>query len=242
MERIARGSARLKARVAGALYLISIVARIIADGFVRERVTVAGNPAATAANLLAHQTLFQWGFVADIAAFASYVALAAVLYDLLKPVNRTVSLIAAFFSLVASIVQAFSSAFHLGAMVAVAPPQYLHVFTTEQLQALALLLLRLRAIAYHNVGLVFLGLYCITLGYLIVRSTFLPRLVGVLIALAGFAYLPFLSPQLARSLMPYILIPAGLGQIALTLWLLFMGVDPGRWSEAESALTLPPLS
>ena len=209
--------------------------RIIADGFVRDRLVVSADAAATATNILAHQALFRMGFAADIIAFASYVALTAVLYDLLKPVNRSLSLVAAFFSLMSCAVQAFSSLFHLAALVVLGGAEYLRVFTGEQLQALALMFLKLRAIAYHNVGLVFLGLYCLLIGYLIFRSTFLPRILGLLMALAGLAYLPFLSPPLAKSLLPYILIPAGLGQISLTLWLLVIGVNAQRWREQRSA-------
>lgn len=235
MERSVAVSPRLTARVAGLFYLVTVVTRIIADGFVRERLVVSGDAAATATNILAHAALFRLGFVADIVAFASYVALTALFYELFKPVNRSLSLVAAFFGLGASIAQAFSSVFHLAALFVLGGSEYLRVFTVGQLQALALLFLRLRAIGYHNVGLVFLGFYCLLIGYLIFRSTFLPRILGVLVALAGLAYLPFLSPPLAGSLLPYILIPAGIGQVSLTLWLLVIGVNHQRWVEQASA-------
>ena len=164
MARTAEASPRVKARIAGVFYLITVVTRIIADGFVRDRLVVSADAAATATNILAHQALFRMGFAADIIAFASYVALTAVLYDLLKPVNRSLSLVAAFFSLMSCAVQAFSSLFHLAALVVLGGAEYLRVFTGEQLQALALMFLKLRAIAYHNVGLVFLGLYCLLIG------------------------------------------------------------------------------
>lgn len=226
-----QASPRFHARVAGALYLTSIVARIAADGFVRDRLVVSSDSAATAANILAHQGLFRFGFIADMVSFASYVALAALLYNLFEPVNRNLSLVAAFFGVASAITQALSSVFHLAALFVLGGSEYLRVFTVEQLQALALILLKLRAIAYHNVGLVFLGFYCLLIGYLIIRSTFLPRFVGVLTALAGLAYFAFLSPPLAGSLLPYLLIPAGVGQITLTLWLLVIGVNGERWAE-----------
>jgi hypothetical protein len=111
----------------------------------------------------------------------------------------------------------------------------LSVFTAEQLQALALVFLRLRAAAYHTIGLVFFGLYCLLVGILILRSTFLPRILGVLMALAGLSYLLFLSAPLARSLQPCILVFPGVGQISLTLWLLATGVNAQRWKEQASA-------
>jgi hypothetical protein len=153
------------------------------------------------------------------------------LYELFKPVNRSLSLVAAFFSLVACVVQAISSLFHLAPLVLLGGAPYLRVFTVEQLQALALVFLRLRATAYHSIGLVFFGLYLLLVGILILRSTFLPRILGVLMVLAGLSYVLFLSPPLAGSLQPYILVFPGVGQISLTLWLLVIGVNAQRWKE-----------
>jgi len=89
--------------------------------------------------------------------------------------------------------------------------------------------------ACHNIGLVFFGLYRLLVGILILRSTFLPRILGVLMVLAGLSYVLFLSPPLARSLQPYILVFPGVGQISLTLWLLVFGVNEQRWKEQASA-------
>ncbi len=235
MERIVEASPRFKARIAGFFYLVTTLTRMFVEIFVRSRLVVSDNAAATATNILAHEPLWRWGFAADILAFASYVALTALLYELFKPVNRSLSLVAAFFSLVAAVVQAISSLFHLAPLVLLGGAPYLSVFTTEQLQALALVFLRLRAAAYHNIGLVFFGLYCLLVGILILRSRFLPRILGVLMALAGLSYVLFLSPSLARSLQPYILVFPGVGQISLTLWLLVMGVNEQRWKEQASA-------
>ena len=113
--------------------------------------------------------------------------------------------------------------------------RYLRAFTAEQLQALALVFLRLRAAACHNIGLVFFGVYLLLAGILILKSTFLPRILGVLMVLAGLSYLPFMSPPFVRSLQPYILIFPGVGQISLTLWLLAVGVNEQRWKEQAAA-------
>jgi len=235
MERIAEASPRFKARMAGVFYLLTTLTRMFVEIFVRNRLVVSDDAAATATNILAHEPLWRWGFAADIIAFASYVALTALFYELFKPVNRSVSLVAAFFSLVACAVQAVSSLFHLAPLVLLGGAPYLRVFNEEQLQALALMFLRLRAQCYHNIGLVFFGLYCLLIGYLIFRSTFLPRIIGVLMMLAGLSYLMFLSPPLARYLQPYVLFFPGVGQISLTLWLLVMGVNEQRWKEQASA-------
>jgi hypothetical protein len=230
-EQSGEASPRFKARIAGAFYLLTILARMFVEIFVRNRLVVPDNAAATATHILAHQPLWQWGFAGDIIAFASYITLTALLYELFRPVNKSLSLLAAFFSLVACVVQAISSLFHLAPLALLGGAPYVSVFTVEQLQALALVFLRLRAAAYHNIGLVFFGLYCLLVGILILRSAFLPRILGVLMGLAGLSYVLFLSPPLARSLQPYILVFPGVGQIALTLWLLVMGVNDQRWKE-----------
>jgi hypothetical protein len=235
MERIAEVSPRLNARIAGVFYLVTILTRMFVEIFVRNRLVVSDNAAATANNIVAHEQLWRLGFATDIIAFASYIALAALLYELLKPVNRSLALVAAFFGLVASVVHAISSLFHLAPLVLLGRSSYLTVFTVEQLQALALAFLRLRAAAYHNIGLVFFGLYLLSVGILILKSAFLPRIMGVLMVLAGLSYMPFLSPPLARSMQPYILFFPAIGQISLTLWLLVMGVNAQRWKEQVKA-------
>ncbi len=113
------------------------------------------------------------------------------------------------------------------------------VFKSEQLQALALMFLNLNGHAF-SIGMVFFGFYCLLIGYLIFRSTFIPRIVGILMALAGLGHLigmlaNFLSPAFANQLFPYILWPGPLGEGSLTLWLLVMGVNASRWKEQASA-------
>lgn len=225
----------LKARIAGALYLLTIVARVIADAFVRNRLVVSDDAAATATNIMAHDQLFRLGFAADLLAFASYVALTALLYELLKPVNGSLSLAAASFSLVASAVQALSSLFHLAPLLLLGGAPYLGAFGVEQLQALASMFLKLRAAAYHNIGLVYFGVYCLLVGILILKSTFLPRILGALMVLAGLSYMAFLSPLAVRFLQPYILVFPGVGQVSLCLWLLVIGVNAQRWDEQATA-------
>ena len=129
---------------------------------------------------------------------------------------------------------ALSGVFQLAPLAVLGGAQYLSVFTVEQLQALALLLLKLQAHAY-NIGLVFFGFYCILIGYLIFRSLFLPRILGALMVFAGLGWLTFLSPPLANHLSPYILAPGLLGEGSLTLWLLVIGVNAQRWKEQAGA-------
>jgi hypothetical protein len=153
-------------------------------------------------------------------------------------VNRSLALLAALFSLVGIAVGMLIPLFDLAALVVLKDAQSLRAFHVEQLQALALLFLKLRAQA-DTISLVLFGTYNIMTGYLIVRSTFLPRILGVLLAFSGWCYLinsfaNVLSPAFAAHLLPYILIP-GVAELLLALWLVVMGINVQRWQEQARA-------
>jgi hypothetical protein len=234
-ERIAETSPRFQARIAGLIALMTTTA-----GFallVRGRLVVYGDAAATAHNILAHELLFRLGFVGDVIALL-YIAYTLLLYNLFRPVNRSLSLLAAFFSLVGCAVGAVNSLFHLAALVVLEGAQSLSAFNIEQLQALALMFLKLHAQGY-NIGMVLFGSYNLLIGHLIFKSIFTPRILGVLLAISGLCYLincfaNFLSPDFAAHLLPYILMPGG-AEILLALWLLVIGVNAPRWKEQASA-------
>lgn len=233
MERIAEASPRFKAKIAGVFYLLTGLTAFDLF-FVLGRLVVYGDAAATATNILAHEPLFRLGFAAELIGVSCYIAVTALFYSLFKPVNRSLSLLAAFFSLAGCAIQAFACIFHLAPLGVLGGAQYLTVFKVEQLQALALMFLKLYGQGF-NIGLVFFGFYCLLIGYLIFRSTFMPRILGVLMAFAGLSYLTFLSPPFAKYLSPYILVFPGLGEGLLMLWLLVMGVNVQRWKEQASA-------
>jgi hypothetical protein len=233
MERIAEASPRFKARIAGVFYLLMLPIGGLAV-FARRGLVVSGDAAATATNILAHEPLFRLGFAADLLVVACYIVVTALFYDLFKPVSRSVSLLAAFFSLVGCAIQGFACLFELAPLVVLGGAQYLSVFKAEQLQALAYMFLKLYSQAY-SIALVFFGFYCLLIGYLIFKSTFLPRILGVLMAFAGLGWLTFLSPPFgAKYLYPYIL-AAAIGEGTLLLWLILAGVNEQRWKEQASA-------
>ncbi|MDP9097726.1 MAG: DUF4386 domain-containing protein [Verrucomicrobiota bacterium] len=220
------------ARIAGACWLMTF----ITSGFamwVGSKLIVFGNATATATKILAHEMLFQSATAAMLVSGAFYLVVTLLVYELLKPVNRTLSLLAAFFSLVGCAVGALGGLFDLAPLVLLRGAGYLSVFTLEQLQALALALLKVRLEA-NNIGLVFFGFHCLLIGYLILRSTFLPRMIGGLMMFAGLGWLTCLLPPLAESLAPYNVIPGSLGEISLTLWLVVKGVNVKRWNEQAS--------
>jgi hypothetical protein len=234
MERIAETSPRLKARITGALYLLTILTGIFAGGFVSGSLVVNGDAAATATNILTHKSLFQLGYAVFLIEMACNVAMIALFYDLLKPAGRSVSLVAAFLGLTGCIIKTFSRVFFIAPLFILGGAHYLSVFSTEQLQALALLFLKVndRGAA---IAVVFLGFNTVLTGYLIIRSTFLPRILGVLSIIGGLGWLTFLYQPLGSRLFLYVVAFALLGAASLIFWLLVFGVNEQRWKEQAGA-------
>ena len=178
MEPVAETSPRFRANIAVGLFLTTILTGGAA-AFVRWRLVVPGDAISTATNILAHERLFQMLLAADLISVSCYVAMTLLFYELFKPVNKRLSLLTASFSLMSCVIVAFASLFHIAALVVLKGAQYLNILTVQPLPALALMCLKLRAQAY-SISLVFFGFYCLLIGYLIFRSTFLPRIVGAL--------------------------------------------------------------
>ena len=234
-ERITEASPRLKARITGAFYFLTILTGIFAQGFVSERLVVSGDAAATATNILTHRGLFQLGFAVYLVEMACQIAVTALFYDLLKPAGRIVSLLAAFLGFAGCVIKTFSRVFFIAPLLVLGGAHYLSVFSVDQLQALALLFLKVndRGAA---IALVFFGFYATLTGYLIIRSTFLPQILGVVSVIAGLGWLSFLYPPLGFRLFPYVAAFGLLGAAALVFWLLVFGVNEQRWKEQASAL------
>jgi hypothetical protein len=225
----------MKARLAGVIYLISGMAYSYADGNVHGKILVTGDAAATAHNILANGRLLQLSFASNLISTVLYITVTLLLYELLKPVNRSISLLAAFFSMAGSVIGAFGSLFTIAPLTILGGAPYLSVFTAEQLQAMALLSLNLNVIV-AGISMVLFGCYCILLGFLILRSRFMPRIIGAFLIIAGLTYQVFLSPPLAASLFSRVVMPAGaLGEGSLILWLLLFGVNSQRWKQQAGA-------
>lgn len=224
------------ARVAGLLYMINIATSVFAL-VTTQRLFVANDAAQTVANILANEQMFRLAYVAIILAGVAYIAVIAILYELLKPAGRTLSAIAAFMGLAGCAIGAATGLNQIGAMVYLGDASYLAAFSQEQLQAMARTSLRLGGIG-NTIGLVFFGFYCLLLAALVFRARFVPRWLGVLLLLAGVGWLigcftSFLMPSLgiAGTLIPI----SGLGEALFTLWLLVMGVDAAKWREQAAA-------
>jgi len=233
-ERIGETSPRAKARIAGVFYLLTIAMGVVAQGVVSERLVVSGDAAATATNILAHEALFRLGFAVYLIEMACQVTMTALFYDLLKPVSRSGSMLAAIFGLIGCTIKILSRLFFFAPLLVLGGAHYLTVFDTQQLQALALLFLHINHQA-ETIAVVFFGLYALVKGYLVFKSTFLPRILGVFEVVGGLGWLTYLYEPLAARLLPYILAAAAVGAASLVLWLLVFGVNEQRWKEQADA-------
>jgi Domain of unknown function (DUF4386) len=232
--RIAEASPRFLARMAGVFFLLTILAGIFAQGFVSERLVDFGDAAATATNILTHKGLFQLGFTVYLIEMACQVATTALFYVLLRPVSRSVSLLSAFWMLTGCVIKTFARVFYIVPLFVLEGAPSLTGFSAQQLQALALLLLRVNDQG-AGIALAFFGLATVVKGYLIFRSTFLPRWLGVLSVISGFGWLTFLYPPLGYRAFTIIALLGLLGSAATIFWLLVFGVNEERWKEQASA-------
>jgi len=219
----AETSPLFQARIAGACWSLTILAGMFGM-YVLNSLVVSGDAVQTATNILSNEAFFRAGTATTLISTGCYIGATLFAYELLKPVNRPVSRLAAFFSLVGCSVLAVSSLFELTPFSLLRGDHYLSVFTPEQLQAFSFMFLRLGRQTY-NIGMVFFGMHILLVGYLILKSYFLPRIIGALMMFGGLCYLTFLAPPLAGSLSPYIVAPGGLAEIAFALWMLVKGVN-----------------
>jgi hypothetical protein len=211
------------ARVAGAMYLGIIVLGLFGEAFVRGSLVVGGDVEATARNILGAQLLWRVGVATDLLMHILDVPLIVYFYLLLKPVNRPLALLATAFNMVQTCVLALNK-LTLVAALSLLKASLLSAAPSD-LHTLAFLAVDLHGYGF-GIGLIFFGLTCLVRGYLIVRSGYVPRVLGLLLMLAGVCYLVnsfalLILPPLASMLFPAVLLPAFLAELALTLWLLF---------------------
>jgi Domain of unknown function (DUF4386) len=242
-ERIAEASPRFKCRVAGFLYLFIIVGALFAPFAVAPSGMMRGDAALpTTAQILASKPLYVFGGAAQLVVGACDIAVALIFYGLLKPVSKELALLAAFFRLVFVAVANANVLNHFAPLLLLSGAEYLRAFKPDQLQALALVFIRLRTIGF-DIALLFFGFHCVVLGYLLFRSTFFPRILGLLLAIGGMGYVAnilasVIPPAIGAHLFPYIMLPAGFAEIALTLWLIVVGVNASKWkAQANTALS-----
>jgi hypothetical protein len=241
MGSITGASPRQLARAAGALYLVNIVLGAFAIGLV-PALLIAPDLAATAHNIQAHQLLYRLSLAAHVVVTMTNVPLAVIFYDLFKVVNRRLALLDAFLVLVATSVEAAGLFGQFAPLVLLGGNAYPAAVPAAQLQALAHLPADLAPVNYSVYG-AFYGLDILCVAYLVRKSTFLPRFIGLLLAADGLAYLVYgftdmLAPGAAAHLNPWISLPAPIGEGSLCLWLLVAGVNVKRWQAQATRAAL----
>jgi len=238
MQRVAVMSPRSKSRLAGLFELLEGAASSSGQVFILGALVVQGDAAATAHSILTNESLFRFGFLVSAAGVAFHLAWALLMYQLLRPVNRTVASLAAFVIIICCAIQAVTALLYLGPLLVLQGGSSLSGFSPGQAQALASSFLKLNGAAF-NLDLVFFGLWCILTGYLIWKSTFLPRLLGALLVVDGIGWTLFAWPPLAAFLFPAIATASGLAEIPLIVWLLGVGVNNERWYERAHEADVP---
>lgn len=227
----AQTSPLIIARVAGFLYLVTVPLGIFSLMYVPSTLIVPGDAAATANNIMASESLFRLGIVSALLGQIIGIVYLFVLYRLLKPVNKNIAALMVVFSLVGIPITMLNELTQLAALQLLSGADYLNVSTMEQLQSLAYLFLRLHTYGI-SIAAIFWGLWLFPLGYLVFKSGFLPRILGVLLIIAGFGYLidsfaGFLFPSSNLSIGLF----TGLAEIFFLLWLLIKGVNVEQWQK-----------
>jgi hypothetical protein len=228
-------SPQLYARTAGALYLIIIALGIFGEAFARGRIVVSGDPLATATNLVSMEPLWRWGIASEFLTVICTIILAMVYFFLLRPVSREINLLAAFFRLTAITVQAVSLVYLLTALYPLTNAAFAKAFTPDELNAFAGVAIRSHSYGY-GAALLFTGCTFLFHGYLIFKSGYLPRVLGVMIQIAGIGYITntfamILFPAVSNIVFLVIILPVFMGELSLSLWLLIKGVNLEKWYE-----------
>lgn len=230
------------ARSAGLAYLIIITAGIFAEFFVRSGLIVSGDAAATAGNIAASERLFRVGIAGDIVMITADIALALLLYMLLKPVSTSLSMLAAFFRLIQAAVLGANLLNLFFVVRLLSGTGNFAAFSKDQLNTLVVLFLDMHSIGYA-VGLVFFGMSLIILGYLVFRSGYLPKTIGILLLAASagyltdsFAHVLLTNYDAYESLFSLVVFtPAFIAELSLCLWLLIKGVNLEQWRNRAAA-------
>ena len=224
------------ARIAGVLFLFSLVAGGFGEAYVPSKLIVSGDAAATVANIRNFDFMYRLGFAAFLIESLCDIALALILYALLKPVSKELSLMAAFFGLMGTALFAFAELFYFAPLLITRGAGYLQTFSPDQLNSLVLLSLKF----YGFAGMIFTAYYgmaWLVRAVLMFHSGYLPKFLAVLMAIGGIGFvvrnfLMILAPAYASDVLLMLMFPGGL---ILTVWLLWKGVDVAKWNAKVQA-------
>ena len=229
--RTAQTSPLILARVAGFLYLLTVPLGVFNFLYIPSNLIVSGDAVATAHNIMASESLFRLGIVSALLGAIIPILYLLILYKLLKPVSKDIAVLMVVVSLMGIPIAMLNELTQLGVLQLLSGADYLTVFTTAQLQALAYLFVRLHSYGV-NIAFIFSGLWLLPLGYLVFNSGFIPRILGILLVVGGFGYLidvfaEFLFSDGNLSIGLF----TGLSEIFFLLWLFIKGVNVEQWQN-----------
>lgn len=222
------------ARIAGVVFLAALLFAGFGEVYAPNQLIVPGNATATAHNVITSNLFLRLGFVGYLAEAITDVLLAFLLYVLLRPVHANLALLAVFFRLMATATFAIAELFYFAPTLILGGDGYLNTFSSEQLNTLALLSLNLHEAAFQLFNF-FFGLASIILGFLMFRSGYLPRVIGILWVVGGVGFVIenivwVVAPAYAS---PGFDVPQPVAMLSLGVWLLLRGVDVAKWNERE---------
>lgn len=220
-------------RFAGILYLGIIVFGVFTQVAVREKLIVSGNPAETASNILENASLFRIGFVTDILMICCFLSLGFVLYIMFRDVSRDISVVVLGLNIVGTVILAFNMLSQYGALM-VLEADYLTSFSKEQLEGVSLMLMDFHRVGY-DIGIIGFGAWLFPIGYLIIKSKAMPKLIGIFMMAGGISFMLYLIvgyafPELKDTVAMIDTVCSSLGEFSFALWLLVFGI---RWEKIQ---------
>ena len=223
------------ARIAGFCYLIVIATGLFSEVFVRQALRVSNDALTTAYNIQTNEMLFRWGFVADLINFVVGIPTILIIYHFFKKSNKIILQIALALVIIQTAIIAVNLLNQITPLLLLGNDTYLNTFQQSQLATLSLLSLNIQSQGYA-IGLVFFGFYCIIIGFVIYKTNAIPRIIGVLYAIAGVCYLinsftMFLSKGFENPMFVYLAIPIFIGELSVCLWLLIKGIDTTKFEN-----------
>ncbi|MEO8150390.1 MAG: DUF4386 domain-containing protein [Bacteroidia bacterium] len=228
-------SPNVYARIGGMLYLVIILAGMFSVIVVRDKMIVSGDAAATANNIMASPLLWRFGIACDLLMHLCDIPVMWVVYLLLRPVNKNLALLALLFNLIQTAVLVTNKLNLLTPLFLLSNADYLKAFNPQQLHSMIYLSVKAHDYGF-GVALLFFGLVCIVNGYLIIKSDYLPKLIGVMLQIAGVCYLIsnfslILAPSFSNKLFPVLMIPVLIAETSFCFWLIIKGVNITKWNE-----------
>jgi hypothetical protein len=223
-----------KARIAAGLFLATIIFGVIAQGFISERLVSLGDAAKTASSILANKAMYRTGFTLYMLEMTCQISYVVLFYELLKPVNRSIARTAMVLGLTGCGIKIVARLFYYAPLLFLGDASYQSAFGADQLSLFALTILRVNDQA-AAIAVIFFGFESALEGWLIIKSTFLPRFLGVLGVIGGLGWLTFLWPPLGFQLFTFVALFALVASIITIVWLFVRGVDEKRWREQAAA-------